>query len=102
MPMYFPDLKSVQQLALDMAKNKGKKKYVGIHPVNEQELPYARVALGRYMREVWDSEIGALEVELALTEDNYHDKMGDHIRKSNPWLTTILKDVKQSTPPVTN
>ena len=77
--MYFPDLKSVQQIAKMM--NKEDKKYKGIYPNNEEELPLARKQLGEYFRRVWKDEIQALEIELSVDETNYDQKIGDHIRK---------------------
>lgn len=79
MPMYFPDLKSVQQLARSMRKNEGEKQYIGIYPENDQDLPEARIQLGRYLREIWGDRIAALEVELAVTEKDYHQKLRDNI-----------------------
>ena len=79
MPMYFPDLRSVRDLAEVMSRNKGEKKYRGITPETEAELPEARKQLARYMREVWDDEIFALEIELAVDESNYDEKIRNHI-----------------------
>lgn len=72
MPMYFPDLKSVRQLAQDMAKyQKPKNKYKGIIPKTEKDLPRARKELGQYFRTIWHDEIQAIEVEQSATKDNY-------------------------------
>ena len=79
MPMYFPDLKSVQQLAKDMNKNNGDKKYVGIYPKTEKELPQARQQLGKYLRDVWHDRVFAMEVELGVSEKNYDAKMQANI-----------------------
>ena len=79
MPMYFPDLKSVQQLAEHMQSNKGDKKYLGKAPETEEELPQARIDLGRYMREVWQDEIAAIEVEMAVDVDNYDERITEGI-----------------------
>ncbi len=81
MPMYFPDLESVKRLAKDMSCNTGNKKYVGIIPENEDKLSEARKQLAKYLREVWNDEIFALEVELAVDENNYDFKMQQHFRK---------------------
>ena len=81
MPMYFPDLKSVQTIARMMAEHKDNKKYKGIYPNNEEELSLARKQLGEYFRNVWKDEIQALEVELAVDETNYHKKIQEHIKK---------------------
>lgn len=81
MPMYFPDLKSVQQIAKMMMEHKEDKKYKGIYPNNEEELPLARKQLGEYFRRVWKDEIQALEIELSVDKTNYDQKIGDHIRK---------------------
>ena len=80
MPMYFPDLKSVQRIVQIMSKHEGDKGYKGIYPNNEEELPHARKDLGEYFRRVWKDEIQALEIELAVDESNYHEKLGEHIR----------------------
>ncbi len=71
MPMYFPDLKSVQQLAKDMAAHKGAKKYCGIRPKTEKDLPRAREALAKYMLQVWGDKVFAAEVFYAATKENY-------------------------------
>lgn len=82
MPMYFPDLESVRELAIDMAtKQQPEKKYKGIIPESEEDLPEARKQLAKYLREVWNDEIFALEVELALDENNYDERMAEHIMK---------------------
>ncbi len=81
MPMYFPDLKSVAQLATNMSKHKGDKKYMGIHPVTEKELPQARKELAKYLREAWDDDVFAVEVESAATEENYQKIMEEHVMK---------------------
>jgi len=81
MPMYFPDLKSVQSMVDSMVRHKGDKKYTGIYPMDESELPLARKQLGEYFRRVWEDEIQALEIELAVDKDNYHEKIGEHIKK---------------------
>lgn len=73
MPMYFPDLKSVRSCALSMQKNKDEKRYNGIVPSTEDELPDARTALGIYFRTVWNDVIQAVEIEQAATEDNYDE-----------------------------
>lgn len=81
MPMYFPDLKSVQNLAHDMLKHQEPdKKYKGLIPKTEADLPQARKDLGHYLRTVWKDEIFALEVELALTKENYNEKIGIAMR----------------------
>lgn len=79
--MYFPDLKSIQQIARMMTEYKEDKKYKGIYPNNEEELPLARKQLGEYFRKIWKDEIQALEIELAVNETNYHEKIGEYIRK---------------------
>ncbi len=80
MPMNFPDLKSVQSCVESMRMNKGDKKYNGIYPETVEQLPEARTALAKYFREIWEDEVQAMEIELAVTEDNYHDQMRDAIR----------------------
>lgn len=79
--MYFPDLKSVRQLAEHMKVNKGAKQYIGIIPETEEDLPEARRQLAEYMREIWQDEVFALEIELAVNETDYHEKMQNHIAK---------------------
>ena len=81
MPMYFPDLQSVKELAETMSRNEKGKEYKGIIPETEKELPEARKQLAKYMRDVWDDEVFALEIELAVDETNYDQKMGKHIKK---------------------
>lgn len=76
MPMYFPDLKSVQKLAIDMSSHQGDKKYTGIIPGNDEELSKAREQLASYMRRVWQDEVFALEIELAVNPKDYELKMG--------------------------
>ena len=80
MPMYFPDLKSVTQCASAMQKNKDEKKYRGIVPTTEEELPEGRNQLAMYFREIWNDEVAAMEIELALTQENYHEKMREAVR----------------------
>lgn len=76
MPMYFPDLESVKQLAKNMSiHQKEENKYFGIIPKKEEDLPQARKELGEYFRNVWKDEVQALEVELAVSEENYDEKM---------------------------
>lgn len=82
MPMYYPDLTSVKSCAVVMAQQqKEDKKYKGIIPQTEEDLPEARKQLGEYFRKVWNDEIAALEIELSVSKDNYHEKLKDHIRK---------------------
>jgi len=78
MPMYFPDLKSVASTCKMMSEHTGNKKYRGIIPLNDEELPLARIQLGRYFREIWGSEIEAVEVEQALTKENYDERLQKH------------------------
>ena len=81
MPMYFPDLKSIQQLAKDMSKHQElKNKYKGIIPQTEEELPQARKELAQYMREVWHDEVFAIEIEEEVSKENYEDKMTKAIK----------------------
>jgi len=77
MPMYFPDLESVKQVCEIMSKHKSDKKYTGIIPQTEGDLPEARIQLGRYFRTVWNDEIAALEVEKAVTRENYQKIMDE-------------------------
>lgn len=77
MPMYFPDLESVKKLAIDMSKHKGKEKYTGIIPQKESDLPQARFELAKYMREVWEDEVFAVEIEIGVDKENYHEKMSE-------------------------
>lgn len=75
MPMYFPDLESVRQLAISMLRHKGDKKYQGIIPKDENELPRARIQLAEYLRSVWKDDIFAVEVEYGTTSENYDSVM---------------------------
>lgn len=80
MPMYFPDLKSIKELAKDMSTHQRESnKYRGIIPETEDELPEARKQLAKYMRIVWKDEVFALEIELAVSKENYNKKMSSHI-----------------------
>ena len=74
MPMYFPDLKSVQRLAEMMTKQPDpKKKYNGLIPKDETDLSEARYQLGLYFRLVWGDTIQAIEVEEGATKENYEE-----------------------------
>ena len=75
MPMYFPDLESVQNCVKAMRHNKGEKRYNGIYPENEDQLAQARTKLAAYFRTVWEDDLQAMEVELAVTEENYEETM---------------------------
>lgn len=82
MPMYYPDLKSVQQCAQQMAEQPDPtKKYKGLIPTTEKELPQARIELGQYFRRVWNDVVAALEVEEAATEENYHEVLARGLRR---------------------
>ena len=82
MPMYYPDLKSVKRTAEMMQKQPADaKRYKGIVPATERELPAARKQLGAYMRDIWGDEIAALEIELAVAENNYHQKLQEHVAR---------------------
>jgi len=81
MPIYFPDLKSVQSCANAMTKNTGDKKYIGIIPKNEEELPQARKELANYFRTVWKDEVQAMEIELSVSENDYEEKMKEGVRR---------------------
>jgi hypothetical protein len=79
MPMYYPDLESVQRTCEQMSKNSKGKEYKGIIPKNESELSQARIELGSYFRRVWNDKVAAIEVEKAVTKDNYDEKMKEAI-----------------------
>lgn len=81
MPMYFPDLGSVQNLAKSMSKNTGDKKYMGIYPKTKEELPQARKELAKYLRDIWKDDVFAVEVEMAATPENYQKIMEEHVMK---------------------
>lgn len=81
MPMYFPDLKSVKDIATEMTKHLGDKKYTGLIPDTEEELPKARKELGQYFRTVWRDEVQAMEIEQAVTKENYESKLGSALMK---------------------
>ena len=81
MPMYFPDLGSVKRLAEMSAKGATvEKRYKGIIPKTDEELPEARKQLGHYLRTVWKDTIFAMEVELGVTKENYHEKLRHAIK----------------------
>lgn len=87
MPMYFPDLKSIQQLVKNMRKNEGSKKYIGLYPETEEELYDARQQLAKYLRNVWKDEIFAMEVESEVSEENYDTRMQAAIKhRWHHWL----------------
>ena len=72
MPMYYPDLESVRKSAIMMERmHTDSKKYRGIIPQTEEDLPEARIQFGEYFRTVWGDEMSALEVELAVTKEYY-------------------------------
>lgn len=75
MPMYFPDLESVQSCVKSMRHNKGDRRYNGIYPETNEQLPEARAQLAKYFRDVWQDEVQAMEIENAVTEDNYGEIM---------------------------
>lgn len=80
MPAYYPDLNSVAIFAARMKNHSDDaKKYYGIVPQTEGQLPNARKQLGAYMRKVWQDEIAALEIELAVEPHNYHEKLRAHV-----------------------
>ena len=82
MPMYFPDLASVKNYAEIMAEHQNPgNKYRGIIPKTDGDLLEARKQLGQYMRDVWHDEIAAFEIELAVTHENYDQKLSEHVRK---------------------
>ncbi len=76
--MYFPDLKSIRKMATDMACNT--KPYKGIIPTNEEELPLARKQLAKYVRDERKAEVLAMEIELAVSESDYKEKMLQGLR----------------------
>jgi len=79
MPMYYPDLKSVKIAAEQMQQHPNEhKKYKGLIPTTDSDLPEARKQLGAYFREIWSDEIAALEIELSLDENNYCEKLKQH------------------------
>ena len=55
------------------------KKYRGIIPQKKEELERARRELGSYFRHVWKDEVAALEVEKAVTKEDYNEKMEEGI-----------------------
>ena len=76
MTMYFPDLESVKRLAENSATGATiEKRYKGLIPKTEEELPEARKQLGEYLRKVWNDSVFALEVELGVSKENYQEKM---------------------------
>jgi len=79
MPMYFPDLKSVQTIAKQMRNNTPGKEYKGIIPKNESELSEARKQLGKYFRDVWKDKVQAMEIEEAVSQNDYNEKLSARI-----------------------
>lgn len=63
MPMYYPDLHSLQTCVKSMRRNKEEKEYKGIFPEKDSDIPEARKQLGEYFRNVWGDQVGAIEVE---------------------------------------
>lgn len=90
MPMYFPDLESVQGCVISMRGNKGVKQYRGIYPKNKEQLPQARKELAAYFRTIWNDEIQAMEIELAVSEENYDQLMVQAVGKR--FLTSFIGD----------
>ena len=62
-----------------MTNHADNKKYKGIYPKTKKDLFQARIELGQYFREIWKDELGALEVELAVTKKNYEKQIGTYI-----------------------
>lgn len=93
MPMYYPDLKSVQDCVEAMRHNTGDKRYGGIYPETEEELPEARIELAAYFREIWGDEIQALEVELGVSEDNYYNVIREEIKER--FISRLLEIQRQ-------
>lgn len=70
MPRYYPDLESIQKSIESVSQNDGDKKYNGIYPDTEDQLPQARQELATYFRDVWGDHTWAVEVELGLSEED--------------------------------
>ncbi len=68
MPRWYPDLESIQQCIEVVRQNEGDKRYNGIYPDNEAQLPRARKELAAYFREVWDDPVQAMEVASPYTQ----------------------------------
>jgi len=75
MPMYYPDLESVKKCCIVMSEHNGERKYTGIIPETEDDLIQARKELASYFRLVWHDNIAAIEVEQAVTKENYEEKL---------------------------
>ena len=91
MPMYFPDLESVQGCVNSMRQNEGSAQYKGVYPENEKQLPQARRELAVYFRETWGDEVQAMEIELAVSEENYDELMMNEVRKL--FRKSIVDDI---------
>ena len=74
MSMYYPDLASLQGCVKDMRMNKAFKKYTGIYPETDGDIPEARKQLAAYFRNVWGDEINAMEIEIVAANREEHDK----------------------------
>lgn len=86
MPMYFPDLKSVQGCVDAMRQNKGVKQYKGLYPETDKEVPEARKQLAAYFRNVWDDDMQAMEIEIVAANREEHDeKLARAIGESIRW-----------------
>ena len=76
MPMYYPDLDSVQRGCEMFAKSKNGKPYKGLIPQTEADLPEARKQFAKYMREELGDIVWAAEIEFAATPENYDNVVG--------------------------
>ena len=82
MPMYYPDLKSVKSCAEAMTRQpNANKRYFGPIPETEEDLPKPRIMLGLYFRNTWNDVIAAMEIELAVTKENYEELMAENVMK---------------------
>lgn len=62
-------------------KQEKDKLYKGFIPKKEADLERGRRELAQYFRDVWHDEIQAMEIEEAVTRDDYHDKLGEAIKR---------------------
>ena len=76
MPMYFPDLKSIQYL----------------------EEQRATQQLAHYMRIIWKDELSAMGIELAISEDDYDEKLVKYLSERLPEhvFNRIYRDIGQA------
>ncbi len=58
-----------------------RKKYRGIVPETEEELPKARKQLELYFLLIWEDIVQAAEIAMAINRDNYREKITEYLRR---------------------